>query len=221
MRTAVRLAPAVCAVVCAVVLGLAGCTETPSVTRSTTPVEAPGTLAPSTAPAPSPTADLAALKQAAGIADCPTSDPSAPAVAKGLPDAVLPCLGGGRPVRLAGLRGKPMMINVWAQWCGPCRQEAPFLSEVATVNRSDLVVLGIDHDDPSPERALEFAQFASWTYPQIQDPELVLRSQLQVSALPQTFFVRADGTIAFRHSGPFDSADEIRTLVAQHLGVAP
>ena len=41
------------------------------------------------------------------------------------------CLGGGREVRLAGLRGKPMMINVWAQWCGPCREEAPYLAEVA------------------------------------------------------------------------------------------
>ncbi len=84
-----------------------------------------------------------------------------------------------------------------------------------------MIGLGVDHDDPQPELAIEFAQFASWTYPQLQDPDLVLRSTLQVTALPQTFFVRADGTIAYRHSGPFDSADEIRQLAGQHLGVTP
>ena len=70
------------------------------------------------------------MKKAAGIADCPRSDSDVAAVPSGLPDVVLPCLGGGREVRLAGLRGKPMMINVWAQWCGPCREEAPYLAEV-------------------------------------------------------------------------------------------
>ena len=79
--------------------------------------------------------ELAAQKKAAGIEDCPRSDPDVPAVTSGLPDLVLACLGGGREVRLAGLRGQPMMINVWAQWCGPCREEAPFISEVANDQR--------------------------------------------------------------------------------------
>lgn len=208
---------------CALTLGLAGCTETSSVTRSTQPGQTPTAQVSAPAPAPGPdeTADLAAKKKTAGITDCPASDPAVAPVANGLPDAVLPCLGGGRPVRLAGLRGKPMMINVWAQWCPPCRQEAPYLAEVATVNRSELLILGIDHADPRPGLAIEFAQFASWTYPQLEDADLVLRSTLQVSAMPQTFFVRADGTIAFRHSGPFRSADDIRTLAQQHLGVTP
>lgn len=219
MRLAVRLA----GLVCALTLGLAGCTETPAVTRSSAPLDSASAAvpAPSSSPSSSPTADLAAAKLAAGIADCPPSDAAVAPVPGGLPDAVLPCLGGGRSVRLAGLRGKPMLINVWAQWCGPCRQEAPFLAEVAAVNHSDLVILGVDHDDPRPELAIEFAEIASWKYPQLEDPDLVLRSQLQVSALPQTFFVRADGTIALRHRSPFRSADEIRSLTRQYLGVSP
>lgn len=196
---------------------LAGCTETPTVTRSSTPVE---TL-PATAPAPSSTADLGVLKKAAGIADCPVSDTAVAPVAAGLPDAVLPCLGGGRAVRLAGLRGRPMVINVWAQWCRPCRQEAPFLAEVAAENTTDLLILGVDHDDPRPELAIEFARYAQWTYPQLADPELVLRTALQVTALPQTFFVRADGTIAHRQFVPITSADQIRRLAREHLGVSP
>jgi cytochrome c biogenesis protein CcmG/thiol:disulfide interchange protein DsbE len=197
---------------------VAGCTSEPPVTRSSTPTSAPA----STSSGRAPDSDgLAAEKAAARIADCPASDAEVAAVEGGLPDAVLPCLGGGREVRLAGLRGRPMLINVWAQWCGPCREEAPFLAEVAATNRSDLQVLGVDHADDDPARALEFARVASWRYPQIQDQDLVLRRDLQVVALPQTFFVRADGTIAHRNLKPFTSADQIRELARRHLGVTP
>jgi cytochrome c biogenesis protein CcmG, thiol:disulfide interchange protein DsbE len=181
------------------------------------------TMAPPSEVAPSSesTASLGAMKKAAGIADCPRSDPDVAAVPSGLPDVVLPCLGGGREVRLAGLRGKPMMINIWAQWCGPCREEAPYLADVAATNRSELMILGIDHADPQPALAIEFAQLSTWRYPQLADPEVVLRAALQITGPPQTFLVRPDGTIAYRHAGSFKSADEIRDLVRQHLGVSP
>jgi len=203
-------------VLVALLVLLTGCTQAPAVTRSDQP------SAVTTSPVQVPdSSDLAAAKAAAGIDDCPGSDPGVDAVPGGLPAAVLPCLGGGRPVRLAGLRGRPMLVNVWAQWCGPCRDEAPFLAEVAASDRSDLLVLGIDHADPDPARAIEFARAASWTYPQLQDRDGVLRSDLQVVALPQTFFVRADGTIAYRNLRPFTSAGQIRDLSRQHLGVTP
>jgi cytochrome c biogenesis protein CcmG/thiol:disulfide interchange protein DsbE len=197
---------AAAAAVLAVVL--AGCSQSSEV-----PQPAP--------PSPESTADLAAMKKAADIADCPDSDREISPVSSGLPDVVLPCLGGGRAVRLAGLRGKPMMINVWAQWCGPCREEAPYLAEVATRNKSDLEIIGIDHDDPQPELAIEFAQLSTWKYPQLADPDVALRTALQISGPPQTFFVRPDGTIAYRHAGRFHSAAEIRELVREHLGVTP
>jgi cytochrome c biogenesis protein CcmG, thiol:disulfide interchange protein DsbE len=196
------------------VIVLAGCggsaAPAPTVVSSAEPL-----------PTPEVTADLAATKKAAGIADCPRSDPDVAALPSGLPDVVLPCLGGGREVRLAGLRGKPMMINVWAQWCGPCREEAPYLAEVAATNQSDLMIMGIDHADPRPDLAIEFAQLSTWTYPQLADPDIVLRAALQITGPPQTFFVRPDGTIAYRHAGPFKSASEIRDLADNHLGVTP
>ena len=192
---------------------LAGCVESPVLTEPTAPVDSPQAVP--------TTADLAAMKKAAGIADCPKSDPDVAAVPSGLPDVVLPCLGGGREVRLAGLRGKPMMINVWAQWCEPCRAEAPYIAEVATTNKSDLIIVGIDHADPRPDLAIEFAQLSSWTYPQVADPDVVLRSALQITGPPQTFFIRPDGTIAYRHAGPFSSAQEIRDLAQQRLGITP
>ena len=195
-----------------------GCAAEPAVTRSAE--GPPSIVAPSLSRAPD-SDRLAAAKQSAGIADCPASDPAVPAVEDGLPDAVLPCLGGGRAVRLAGLRGRPMIINVWAQWCGPCREEAPFLAEVADTNRSDVRLLGIDHADNDPARALEFARVAGWRYPQIQDQDLVLRRDLQVAALPQTLFVRSDGTLAHRQRSPLRSAEQLRELSERHLGVTP
>lgn len=198
---------------------LTGCTAEPVVTRSS---QAPTTATSTATSDPAPdSSGLAGAKAAAGIADCPRSDAAVPAVADGLPDAVLPCLGGGREVRLAGLRGRPLIINVWAQWCGPCRDEAPYLAEVARTTTTDVEVLGIDHDDPDPAGAIAFARAAAWTYPQIQDRDLVLRTDLQVAALPQTFFVRADGTIAHRNLRPFTSADQLRDLSEQYLGVRP
>jgi cytochrome c biogenesis protein CcmG/thiol:disulfide interchange protein DsbE len=193
------------------VLVLAACrsgsapTPDPSLPDATAPAAAPG--------------ELAAQKKAAGIQDCPRSDPKAPAVSQGLPDLVLNCLGGGRQVRLAGLRGRPLMINVWAQWCGPCQDEAPFISEVAKGNDSALVIMGVDFDDPRPDRAIEFARVLGWRFPQLVDQDRALSGPLQITGPPQTFLVRADGTIAYRHTGPFASAEQIRTEVKQHLGV--
>lgn len=163
---------------------------------------------------------LAQAKKDARIEDCPTSDPAVAATPSGLPDVVLACLGGGREVRLAGLRGRPMLINIWAQWCGPCREEAPFLTEVANANDTDLMFLGIDYQDPKPDWAIEFAALSRWTFPQLQDQEKVLSGPLQITGPPVTLFVRADGTIAYRHSGPFRSAGQIRAEAKQYLGVA-
>jgi thiol-disulfide isomerase/thioredoxin len=183
------------------------------------PADDPGPLPDDQVPSSSASLDLAAQKKAAGIEDCPASDDAVPVVSSGLPSVVLGCLGGGREVRLAGLRGQPMMINIWAQWCGPCREEAPYLSEVAAANESELMILGIDYNDPRPELAIEFAQLSDWAYPQLVDQDTALRVPLQIIGPPQTFFVRADGTIAYRHTGPFTSAEQIRSQVRQYLGV--
>ncbi len=204
------------AAVVALLLSLAGCTETPAVSRSEVSGE-PSSSAP--APVDQDAAALAAQKLAAGIKDCPSSDATVPPVEGGLPDVVLSCLGGGRTTRLAGLRGRPMMINVWAQWCGPCREEAPYLSEVAQGNRSDLLILGIDFAETFPDKAIEFARASSWTYPQLADTDKTIQAPLQILGPPFTLFVRADGTIAYRQTVPFRSAEQIRQQARTQLGV--
>jgi thiol-disulfide isomerase/thioredoxin len=113
-----------------------------------------------------------------------------------------------------------MIINIWAQWCAPCREEAPFLADVAAKNRSRTLILGIDYADPRPDYAIEFAQLTGWTYPQLVDAETVLKVPLQLGAgAPQTLFVTADGEIVHRKAGALHSAQELRDLAKEHLGV--
>lgn len=202
------------AVAIGLLVAVTACTESPTVTRL--PDGTPSTAA--AQPTVQTTADLRSLKKRAGIPDCPESDRAASPLSGGLPDVVVPCLGGGREVRLAGLRGQPMMINLWAQWCGPCREEAPFLAEVAQHNASKLMIVGVNFHDPYPDLAIEFAQQAGWRYPQLQDADAGF-SRLQVTAPPVTVFVRADGSIAGWHRSRFTSTAQIKSLVQQNLGI--
>jgi len=176
-----------------------------------------GVPTPSFAPV-EPGAVVAARKQA-GIADCPESSTTVAARADGLPDLVLECLGGDSTVRLAGLRGKPMVINLWAQWCEPCREESPYLRDYAKAAGRKVLLLGVNYNDPRPELAVEFASLVGWKYPQLADQELRLATAMPVSGLPLTLFVDADGKVVHRVAGKLRSYDELVKLTEDHLGV--
>lgn len=168
--------------------------------------------------ATSPGDDLAKERKAAGIADCPTAGP-VKQPAGGLPDVTLECLGGGSSTSLAALpQGRPMLVNVWAQWCGPCRKEAPHLAAVHKKLGSKIAFIGIDSNDPRPELAIAFAQEAGWTWPQLVDPDWSLRGKLGVG-MPHTVLVDAEGHIVAQHPGEFTSAAELEQLIATKLKV--
>lgn len=183
------------------------------------PAPQPVTSDPAISPAAAGNPDVVRARQQAQIADCPAVDPAAQPVPGGLPDLRISCLGGDSEVRLAGLRG-PMLVNLWAQWCGPCRQESPYLKEFSErAGAAGVRVIGVDFADPQPELAVEFAHQAGWKYPQLADPQRRLGVELQVVGPPQTFFIDAQGKIVHRHVGPFTSTDQLQALVQERLGV--
>lgn len=162
---------------------------------------------------------LVAARVAAGLPDCePPSAVAEPAL-YGLPNVVLPCLGSDASVNLAHLRGQPLVINLWAEWCPPCREEAPALAAFARRSAGKVAVLGIDYTDPRPDLAIEFARAAGWTYPHLVDSAGVLKSRMAIPGIPVTLLVAPDGRIVYRRTGPVASADELASLVKEYLGV--
>ena len=174
---------------------------------------APATPTPSVSPSP-PEVDLVAARRAAGIEDCP--QPVGEPVADGLPDLVLECLGGDTTVRLSALRG-PLVINLWAQWCLPCRQEAPVLRAFHEAHGAEVALLGIDYNDPQPGLAIEFAQLAGWPWPQLADPEKATEAPLGLPGIPISLLVDADGRLVARHAGAFKDLPELEAWVEAGL----
>jgi cytochrome c biogenesis protein CcmG, thiol:disulfide interchange protein DsbE len=162
---------------------------------------------------------LRAEKAAAGIANCPRSGPPARSSAGTLPDVTLPCLGGGRDVDLAGLRGIPTVVNFWAQSCGPCRTESPILQRVHQAASGRLRVIGVDWEDSQPGMALAFAKELGLTYPQIADPDAATRKPLHIAGLPMSVFVTSSGHVVHANYGAVTSARELVRLVSRYLGV--
>jgi cytochrome c biogenesis protein CcmG/thiol:disulfide interchange protein DsbE len=152
-----------------------------------------------------------------GLAPC-VAPPAGEPVAGGLPEVTLDCLGGGPAVKLSQLRG-PLVINVWAQWCGPCREEAPYLAGLAKRAPGKVAVLGVDFADPRPELAIQFARDFGWSYPHLRDPDKLLGPELKLAGPPATVFVGADGVIRYVYRGPFTSQAQLDRLVADKLGV--
>jgi cytochrome c biogenesis protein CcmG/thiol:disulfide interchange protein DsbE len=203
-----RLAVAAAAVAA---LLLAACSPPTDVTESAgSPQEsAPG-------PAPAGSADMPEDLRSV-LPPCPTSS-DAPEVARGLPAVLLPCLGPGDPVALAGLRGTPMVLNAWASWCQPCRAELPALASFAEEADGRVAVLGLNALDDAEAAATLWAQLAM-PFPSVSDPEAATRSSLRWVGLPVTYLVDSEGMIVYRHDGAVTDAEEWAALVEQHLGV--
>ena len=164
--------------------------------------------------------ELAKAKAAAGIEGCPKTAMTK-AKAKGLPALTLDCLGGGNPVHLAGLRGKPTVINLWASWCGPCREELPLFAKAHEQLGDRIQILGIDFADDAPDAALSLAAKAGVTYPLVADPKSSVQAALLVVGLPQTVFVDEQGTIAATERRAYRSYDDLTAAISLHLGVEP
>jgi cytochrome c biogenesis protein CcmG, thiol:disulfide interchange protein DsbE len=134
-----------------------------------------------------------------------------------LPALSFDCPGGGS-LDLGRAPGAPTVVNLWGSWCAPCREEMPLLQEFADGAGERVRVVGVISKDGLPQ-AESFAADAGIEFPSAFDGEGELMTELGLNALPYTYLVDADGGLAYSHPGPVTSVDELRDLVAEHLGV--
>ncbi|TFV65129.1 UNVERIFIED_ORG: TlpA family protein disulfide reductase [Bacillus sp. AZ43] len=147
---------------------------------------------------------------------CP-EQPDEPTAARDLPGLEIDCLGGG-VLDLTAAPGVPTVLNLWASWCGPCREELPLMEELAGVAGDRLRVIGVASEDGVPQ-ATSFAADAGLTFPSAFDGSGELAAGLGLKGLPHSVFLAADGSVAHVETGAVTSTDELRALVAEHLGV--
>jgi cytochrome c biogenesis protein CcmG, thiol:disulfide interchange protein DsbE len=128
------------------------------------------------------------------------------------PDFALAKLSGDGTVKLSDYRGQPVVVNFWASWCHPCRKEFPLLAEARTKYKGDdLEIIGVSFRDiPSDSRRFVKDQQAKWTF--ARDDRGAVAKDYGVRAVPQTFFIDADGTIRERVFGITSAEDLDQTL---------
>jgi cytochrome c biogenesis protein CcmG, thiol:disulfide interchange protein DsbE len=146
-----------------------------------------------------------------------TSGEDAARVGEPAPRIDVPQLDGTGRLTTAAFRGRPTVINFWASWCVPCRDEAPLLEAAWRRYRSrGVLVLGIDtRDFIADGRA--FVRKFGLTYPNGYDGKGTLAERYGLTGFPETFVVDGDGRIVEHVVGPVEDEEQIRAAIEKAL----
>jgi thiol-disulfide isomerase/thioredoxin len=107
----------------------------------------------------------------------------------------------GRALSSASLRGKVVILNFWATWCGPCRAEIPDLVALQEKYRDQVVVIGISEDESGPEVVRQFADKFKVNYPVVMKTPELAKMFPGISALPTSFILDRESRIVQKHVG--------------------
>jgi cytochrome c biogenesis protein CcmG/thiol:disulfide interchange protein DsbE len=135
-----------------------------------------------------------------------------------LPDLELPCLGGSSAIPLRRLTGRPTVLNLWASWCAPCKEELPAFARLAQDAGTRVRVLGVATKD-IPGRAVEYAGQTGLPFPSLRDDNGDLLRALRRVGPPVTVLLTADGSVADVYQGTPLTDATLRKLVKDKLGV--
>ncbi len=138
-----------------------------------------------------------------------------------LPQVSLARFEGPGQVDLAAVEG-PAVVNLWASWCGPCRDELPVVEAFHQQYGDAVTVIGIDYQDPQVDQARALADRSGLTYDLLSDPSGALDASApfpSLRGLPFWAFVDADGTVTDLEFVEMTSVDQLRAAVVEHLGL--
>jgi thiol-disulfide isomerase/thioredoxin len=188
----------------ALVISASVCASAASTPVPTTPTALAGlsTLAPTTTPNAGKTRGI------------PDDVPVKPQKGFRAPDFVLLNLE-GKEVSLGDLGGRPVLINFWATWCPPCREELPVI-QATYQNSDDLAVLGVNFQE-GLTNVKPFVEKEGLTFPVLLDEEGRVATMYRTRGLPTSFFLNPDGIITAVHIGPM-TANDVDNYVTQARG---
>jgi thiol-disulfide isomerase/thioredoxin len=143
---------------------------------------------------------------------------SPPALAS-LHDQGSELLSGGKSAfskRLSQLRGHPVVVNKWAAWCGPCRQEFPWLQQLSVTFGKQVAFIGVDSNDVSSD-AKRFLKQLPVSYPSYEDPDLKIAASMNaVGAFPTTIFFNSQGKLVATHIGAYQKSAQMQQDIARY-----
>ena len=176
-----------------------------------------GCVADDPAPGPAPSV----VNEARVGVGCPPLGQQSTA-ATALPDLELPCLGSGGgsvpALPLRRLTGRPTVLNLWASWCAPCRDELPAFARLHADGAGKVQVIGVASLD-RPGSAVTYAADAGLPFGSLEDQDGRLARALRRPLLPVTVFVAADGAVAGVYQGRPLTDTTLRKLVREKLSV--
>lgn len=164
----------------------------------------------------------AAARESVTLPQCAGPETSAAAGADGtVPAQQVVCMSDGSTRTLGDIqRGRPMLLNMWAYWCEPCRRELPALQTAAAALDGEVTV-ALAHIDPQEAKGLTMLQeLGITTLPAVQDPAEAIPGLVQAPpVLPVSVFINADGTVAQVLPQTLESPQMVYDAVTKYLGV--
>jgi cytochrome c biogenesis protein CcmG, thiol:disulfide interchange protein DsbE len=123
-----------------------------------------------------------------------------------------PLDGDGAPVSLSDFRGRPVLLNFWASWCGPCLDEAPMLRRAHDLFGDKVAFIGVDVRDSRTD-ALEFVRRHGVDYVQVRDDRLGVYRAYGLTGQPESFLIDGNGVVVQHVQGPFPSESDLFSLL--------
>ncbi|UOY93232.1 redoxin domain-containing protein [Ectobacillus sp. JY-23] len=138
-----------------------------------------------------------------------------PEIGKPAPDFELQALDGSK-VKLSALKGKKVILNFWATWCPPCKEEMPDMQKYYTAHQNDVVIVAVNYTVSErangQEKVRTFASENGLTFPILLDTQSTVSNTYKVISLPTSYFVDEKGIVRQKYIGPMSEAFMEQTI---------